>query len=502
MRENKSLNVLGVFPRFLAVAVAVATIPVQAKITLAPIFTDHAVLQRDRDVAIWGLAEPGRKIAVAFFGNEAKTVAGSDGRWRVMLPAMPASREPHTLKVTESRDGWLFDETTDSVEISDVLVGEVWFCSGQSNMECPLWGSHVHFRDRKGVLEASLASLPEIRLAVVERALSAEPKFDAKVDWTPCTPQTCREFSAVGFYYGTTLYRALGVPIGLIGSYWGGTGIETWTPSFGFEAVSATTNMLSRLPNISIPGSTAKPEDIHRAAQQPTVLYNAMVAPVAPYAVRGVIWYQGCNNIKDGDLYCDKMHALYDGWCRAFEQRKMPFYLVQIAPFVYWKGVLPDDQPKLCAAQEKFARSEPSVGMVRSCDVGNVGDIHPNEKDTIGLRLAALALKRLYGFTDIIADSPELNGYELEGNAYRLRFDNVRSWYRYARTPAQFEIAGEDGVYTNAICEISGATLKVYAPGVAQPRHLQYLWRQDHEGSLYNEGSLPLGPFRIDEQGR
>ena len=486
--------------RRLAVACALAALAAQAKIEMGTPFTDGAVLQRGREVPVWGKAEPGRKVTVAFGDAEVSTIACAKGCWKVMLPAMAASRENRVLKVTESEIGWLWDTESDAVEVKDVLVGEVWFASGQSNMECPIWSDWPRYRDGAGGLLTTMTFIPEIRYVKNDRVWSVEPKA-LKAKWRPFMPASFKEktMSAVAFYFARELHLALGVPVGIVDSSWGGTNIDAWTPRCGYDGCDPSLRETAAYKvKADWKAEKDKKGPIGGAQQQPTVLFNGMVDAYAPMAMRGFIWYQGCHNGWESQLYCAKMHALYDGWSKRFENPDLKLYFVQLAPYQQnWTG--------LVAAQNKFVAEEKNAAIAVTADVGNFDDIHPNNKEIVAKRLAVHALKRDYGFDVPEDDSPVLRKAVFGGGKVTLTFDHAKSWYVYAPNrsiePA-FEVAGTNGVWTAAKLQnvkkdgpVTGTDLVVSAPDVPDPVKVRYMGKNRTMGTLYNQASLPLGPF-------
>ena len=286
-----------------------------AAITLGTPFSDGVVLQRGMEVPVWGKADAGKTVTVAFADAEVSTVAGADGKWTVKLPKMCASKESRTMTVTEGESGW-FGSTTDTVEVKDVLVGEVWFASGQSNMECPIIGGGTRYRDGNGTLVTSMLNLPYVRFAKNDHQWSVQPKAVKSQGWRKYEPGSFKGYtlSAVAFYYARELYLALDVPVGIVDSSWGGTNIDAWTPRSGYRDCDPSLTAVADWP---VRQDYVEPRDnrgpIDGPMQQPTVLWNAMVASWAPMAMRGMIWYQGCQNSAEPELYCAKMHALYNG---------------------------------------------------------------------------------------------------------------------------------------------------------------------------------------------
>lgn len=492
-------------------ALAVLTTGVAGGLELGSPFADNMVLQRERPVPVWGWASPQAEVVVRFAGQEIRGRANAEGAWRVNLTPLTASKENRTLEVVSGGE---------RKTVANVLVGEVWLASGQSNMAFPLWGDCPRFRDAQGGMLLRYLRRPYIRLANVStRSYSAKPKHRVTCAWHPVQPGMPEDVSAVAFYYALELYGQLDVPIGVLGAYRSGTNIDAWTPRAG---------ILSRQPQLSQERDwkfVGNPENLSGKAwserygqhpinapyQQPSVLWNEMVAPLVPYAVRGLIWYQGCHNNRPGESerYCDKMHALYNGWAAAFENPDFRLYFAQLAP---WrvpsvKGGI--GWSVLAENQARFAREQPRAGMAVLCDLGNLDDIHPNDKEPVAKRLALHALKDLYGETDLVADSPTLRSYEVRDGRFRLTFDHVRSWYVYVKDRSLaplFEVAGEDGHFVdaklyNAVSDVgvvSGAVLEVGSDKVPSPRRLRYLWKEPWTGALYSDAALPLGVFSVD----
>ena len=470
-----------------------------AKVVSGTPFADNMVLQRGRAVPVWGVADPGEAVTVSFAGQTKKTKACADGKWRVALDPMDASAKNRVMKIAGADN---------AEEIKNVLVGEVWFASGQSNMECPIWGSGSRYRDGQGAVMTAMTIRRNIRYAKNLHKWSVTPLADGKGVWRDFSPESFKatfqhNLSAVAFYYALGLYDALGVPVGIIDSSWGGTNIDAWTPRSGYANHPELADVAA-YPVVSDWKSEMAKGPINRDKQQPTVLYNGMVAGWAPFAMRGMIWYQGCHNGMEAHRYCDKMHALYDGWSKEFDNPGLKFYFVQLAPWKNsWFG--------LQMAQVKFAAEEPNAALVTTCDVGNSWDIHPNDKETVARRLLLHALKRDYGFDNIIDDPPALKSWKIDGNKFVMSFSNASKWYVYNADYSEaegFEIAGKDGKFVPAKIENKGANSTLYgpekelvvsAPEVAEPCCIRYLAAKPCIGSLYSfDSGLPLGPFEID----
>lgn len=483
-------------------------------------FGDGMVLQRDRPVPVWGTARPNETVKVTFGAAEVLTTADAEGAWRVDLPAMPASKRGQSLSVTSAGDAR-------GQSLSDVLVGEVWIVSGQSNCELPLVGDVPHFSDRQGRLVAGMTRQPNIRFAYASTyqwSRVERKELRERVSWKPFLPQHLKggkSFSAMGVYFALDLYAALDIPVGLVGVYWGGTAIEPWIPREAFANLAG--YEWCRDWQYVDDKDWKNLADKHRLPypnSQPSGLWNDMVAPWAPMAVRGVLWYQGCSNslrsgMDEGDGYRRLMHAFYDSWSARFANPDLKLYFVQLAPFDNWWDIQ--------LAQSRFAAEEKNAALVPTCDIGNLHDIHPNEKGTVGKRLAALALSRDYGFTDLVAEAPTVRTCVAEDERVVLSFDRAERWYLYNAdwsVDVPFELAGADGVWhkaklmnennglTNTVPwktkgTISGKDLVLRSEGVSEPRRVRCLHERPWAGFLYADSGLPLGPFECTvEEGK
>jgi len=508
-------------PTLAAVLGAAVLAPLWAQVELPQIFSDNMVLQREIKVPVWGKAAPGSDVKIGFAGQSVTVKADNDGKFKAYLEPLKASKNAQVLTVAD-KDG--------AVSVNNVLVGEVWLCGGQSNMEWPL------VRANNGEAEAAKADNQMIRLFQVVKTYNAEPqvKFDNR-SWTAANPESAKSFSAVGYFFGREINEKLDVPVGLINSNWGGTRIEPWTPPVGFAAEPLLKN-ISRSVEAKIPGTAVNKEITAKVKQnyqnwlknfddavangttpipeppeypaelkyvvdnrQPTMLYNAMINPMVPFAMRGALWYQGEANLGDGALYTVKMRALLNGWKEVFENPDFKFFFVQLAPYNY--GGDGYALPVIWEAQQNFADNEKDAGMAVINDVGNVKDIHPTDKLTVGRRLSNLALNRLYGQKDIKADSPSLKKYEVSGNIMVLEFNNAESFVLPSGSTKNFEIAGNNGVFYVADVKLDGNKIILSSDKVAKPLLARYAWKQDITGDVYNEAKLPLGAFRVGEAG-
>ncbi len=465
----------------LAAAVSLAA-SAQAAVKLPAIIGDNMVLQRDQPLPIWGWDDPGAKITVKLGSAEATATACEKGKWSVVLPAMPAGG-PHTLSVMG----------TTTVEVKEVLVGEVWICSGQSNMEWPVAASN-NPQD-----EIAAGDHPRIRHIKINHVPADKPQEEAPSGgWQVSSPQTVANFTAAGYFFGRELEKELDVPIGLIGSNWGGTRIEPWTPPVGFQQVAALKDIADNLANFP-----ARNADGNINHQSPLALYNGMIHPLAPYAFRGAIWYQGESNNGEGMLYHEKMKALIGGWRAVWNRGEgsgnppMPFLFVQLAPFKY--GGNPAALPGIWEAQTATL-SVPDTGMAVTVDISDIKDIHPRNKQDVGKRLALWALAKTYGKADLVYSGPLYKSMKVDGNKIRIAFEHVGGGLvsRDGKPLTWFTIAGEDKNFVEAKAEIDGESVVVSADAVANPVAVRFGWHQEAEPNLSNKAGLPASPFRTD----
>ncbi|HPC49041.1 MAG TPA: sialate O-acetylesterase [Kiritimatiellia bacterium] len=489
---------------------------VQAAVRMPKIFGDGMVLQQQVAVPVWGWAAPGERVTVTFAGQSKETAAKADGTWSLKLDALQASSEPARLEVRGAN----------ALTFSDVVVGEVWFCSGQSNME---WTMRSVDHAEK---EIAAANLPLIRHFKAPKRVSGLPLDDVNAVWEKTSPAGIGDESAVAFLFGRRLHQVLNVPIGLINCSWGGTRIEPWTPLCGFEGIPALEGILrnaqKRVEQVS-PGSTSYKathqtyftrlqewiaESEKRLAanqavtampeyppvfsfrnQDPTVLFNGMVAGLVPYAIRGAIWYQGCSNNGEGMLYLEKTKALVKGWRQVWGQGDFPYYLVQLAPYTY--GGNPENLPGIWEAQAAVPAAIPNTGYTVINDIGNIRDIHPRNKQDVGLRLANQALNRTYGRSEIAWAGPVYRSFAIEGQTVCVTFDHAEGLKtRDGQPPTWFEICGEDGRFVKADAKIDGTSVILSASSVSAPKAMRFAWNQIAEPNLVNGIGLPAGAFR------
>lgn len=473
--------------RALAVLVGIASIfcaaATQADVRLPKVFGDHMVIQQGQPIVVWGWAEAGEKVSVDLAGNKGEATTASDGKWTVKVMP-PAAGGPYELTISGKN----------SVKLSDVLVGEVWLCSGQSNMEWSVQQS-LNAQD-----EIAAANHPKIRHIKIPHTPSDKPQDDVNTNgWQVCSPQTVGSFTAVGYYFGRNLQQALDVPVGLIGSNWGGTRIEPWTPPVGFRQVPALKDIADNLANFPSRTKNEKTKTEGINQQSPLALYNGMIHPLVPYSIRGAIWYQGESNNGEGMLYHEKMRALIGGWRSLWNREDMPFYFVQLAPWKY--NADPTNLAGIWEAQ-LATLSVPNTGMAVTVDIGDVKDIHPRNKQEVGRRLALWALAKTYG-KELVYSGPLYDSHKIEGDKVRISFKHTGGGLiaRDGKSLTHFEIAGEDGKFVPATATIDGATVIVHSDQVAKPIAVRFAWHQEAEPNLSNQEGLPASPFRTKSSG-
>jgi sialate O-acetylesterase len=457
-----------------SLAIAASAAPARAQAQLASPFGDHMVLQRGRPLPIWGTAAPGERVQVAFREASAETQADERGHWRVELPPQELG-EPATLKVS----------ATNTLELADVLVGEVWLCSGQSNME---WSVARCGDAEKEIAEATR---PTIRLYTVKRATSAEPQSALQGSWQVCAPETVKDFSATAYYFGRELSRHLGVPIGLLHSSWGGTPVEAWIAPQDLREEPGARALLAKWEE-RIAADAKQGGSPHA----PSRLYNAMIAPLVPFALRGAIWYQGESNASRAAEYRALFPRLLHSWRAAWGQGDFGFYFVQLANF------RTNADPRMWAElreAQTLALSLPATGMAVTIDIGNSTDIHPKNKQDVGKRLALWALAEEYG-RDLVRSGPLYRRATVRGSAVEIAFDHARGLAtRDGEAPRGFELAGSDRVYHPAEARLEGERVILSSSAVPRPVAARYAWKDDPlEANLQNGAGLPASPFRSD----
>ncbi len=433
------------------------------------LFAEGAVLQQGIKVPVWGTAKDGEKVTVSFQGQEVSTTA-KDGRWRADLAPLKAGG-PFEMNIVGEN----------TIKLGNILVGEVWIASGQSNMQWPVKQSDNPEQTAKE------SANPQIRLITIPRRATPEPQSDIDAKWQECGPESVPDFSAVAYFFGRDLQKHLNVPVGLISTNYGGTPAEAWT-SHGALAAVPSLQSLAAIPATDQPNS-------------PAGLYNAMIHPLVPYAIRGAIWYQGESNAARAYEYRTLFSTMIKDWRAQWGEGNFPFLLVQLAPFMKI-----DYEPKDCAwaelrdAQLFATQSLPAVGMAVITDVGQDIDIHPKWKAPVGARLALAARALAYG-EKVAYSGPEFDQQQIDGNRVTLSFKHTDGGLVAQGGGALygFTVAGEDRKFVNANAEIQGDKVIVWSSAVPKPVGVRFGWANFPLVNLWNGAGLPASPFRSDD---
>ncbi|HSI14395.1 MAG TPA: sialate O-acetylesterase [Chthoniobacter sp.] len=478
-----------------------------AAVKLPALFSDHAILQRGMPLPVWGTADPNEDVTVTLADQTQTTKAGADGKWKVVLKPL---KEAESLTLTV--------KGTNTLTVNDVAVGEVWVNSGQSNMSFPLRN------DASAEASAAASADPQLRFFTVGANASDTPLETVPGKWASASPTTSPLFSAVGYYFARELRKALKVPVGMLSSSVGGTPAEAWTSHEAlasnpelkaiFEAQEtaiktwpqAVENYQKNEPklieawqaraekakvaNQPIPRKPVSPEDPTKNKRRPSGLYNAMIAPLQPYAIRGAIWYQGEANSQRGRQYRTLFPAMITDWRKAWGEGDFPFFFVQIAPHQA-------QLPELREAQLLTSQNLPHTGMAVITDYGEATNIHPKHKEPVGTRLSLAARALTYG-EKIEYSGPTFDSLKIDGGKALLKFQHAAGLTAKDGELKGFTIAGEDKNFVPAKAEIKGDTVTISAEQVSKPTAVRYGWANIPDGNLYNEAGLPASPFRTD----
>jgi sialate O-acetylesterase len=503
---SESMNVLKALCTSLLLTTCVAA---RGEVRLPKLISDHAVLQRERPIHLWGWATPGARLLVHFHEQEAAADADAVGRWSVYLKPELAGG-PYVLRVTG--DG-------DEVKVSDVLMGDVWFASGQSNMEMPLSGFPPSATVKDAEKEIAAAKNPKLRLLLVTHQSSDIPLTDITTTWTECTPETAKSFSAVAYFFGREIAAKEGVAIGLIDSSWGGTPADSWVsldtlgtnamllPAFASRArfaeqeVDLDQQMMVERREDAEAKAAGKPTPGHpwhpdAISWMPAGLYNGMIAPFAPMTIKGFLWYQGETNsgVDRAPYYESLFGALIGDWRMHFAQGNLPFLYVQISSFSS-----PAEEWGLIREQQRRVLSVANTAMTVSLDVGLDGNVHPPDKQTVGKRLALTARALAYG--EAVPDSgPEFREATTELTkenkvAMRVWFDHADGLTYENKGDGSFEVAGPDHKFFSAQATVQGDTVLVTSAAVAHPSYVRYGWTSVVHDYLRNSVGLPASTF-------
>lgn len=501
-----------------------------ADVSLPALFTDGLVLQQGKPIAVWGKAAADEDVTVRFAGQTQVTRADLDGKWRLSLDPLPANATPAEMTITGKN----------TVTLKNILVGEVWLCSGQSNMQWTV------SKSANAAQEVAAANFPQIRMFSVQRATALEPVSDVTGSWQEASPATVGSFSAVAYFFGRHLHQVLKVPVGLINTSWGGTRIEAWTSQESLRERPCAAQMLSDWEGLrgswdaaaetakfevareewqaqvkkitaanaalpanqkqKLPAAPKPADDPSKTPHYPATLFNAMVAPLIPYTLQGAIWYQGESNQKRAFQYQELLPNLINDW-RTRWNDEFSFLIVQLASYGNGQSPatepgIPDTWAELQEAQYLTSITLAKTGLVVTNDIGEEKDIHPKNKQEVGRRLALWALARDYGRTETVPSGPLFKNSLIEGNQVRLQFEHASGGLK-TRDGAElrhFQIAGEDQRWHWAEAKIVGEEVLVSSPAVAAPVGVRYAWASWPTGAnLVNLQGLPASSFRTDE---
>ncbi len=490
------------------------------------IFADHMVLQRNLPIVLWGTATEGEKVSVRLKGSgddptdDQASGTTTGGKWQVKLPPLPAGG-PYTLTITgDDMAG------NDTVQINDVLVGEVWLCSGQSNMERQLGPRPPQPEVVNWQQEVADANHPEIRQYYVTQTKSDEPAATVQGSWAVCSPQTAANFSAVGYFFARDLQQTLNVPVGIIHSSWGGTPIKGWTSREGMQAdpdlkkisdddeaaikkyEAELADYKTKEPDLlaqydkdaalasqngtPAPQKPKPPEDPFGWGCGCSVLYNGMIAPLEPYTIRGVVWYQGESDSGHGKLYQANLPAMIADWRKAWGEGDFPFLIVQIAPNSAW-------DPAIREAQLLTWKKTPGTAMIVTTDIGST-NMHPPHKQLVGERLNLAARALVYG-EKVEYSGPVYEKVDLLGNQAILHFSHVGGGLVAQNGDLKgFEISGDGHNFVPAKAQIQGDTVVATSDQVPNPQSVRFGWAPIPDDNLFNKEGLPASPFRTDPE--
>ena len=491
----------------------------RADVKLPSIFSDHMVLQKNVAVPVWGWADPGEKVTVSIAGQTQTATSDATGNWKLKLEKLAAD-SPLTMTVTGNN----------SIVIQDVLVGEVWLASGQSNMQLSVNDVTNAWKEKAS------AKFPQIRMFTVGRHPAITPQTNCDGQWVICSPETVGNFSAAAYFFGRELRQKLGVPVGLIHASWGGTPIETWSSMASMEAkpelapvlknwqatlhpydeekaqtqyVQALESWTNNAAKLKAEGKTVPPQPQKKGEPRldknyPANLFNGMIAPIIPYAIRGAIWYQGENNAANdlAKLYSIQLSLMIQDWRQRWDEGDFPFAWVQLPNFhPRTTNVVETNYNNWCVIREGMllTLAMTNTGMAITVDVGEANNIHPKNKQAVGHRLALWALATVYG-QDIPYSGPLLDGQEIKGDEIILSFKHTDGGLvAKAGDLKGFAIAGENHQWTLATARIQGSQVIVSSPDVKLPKAVRYAWAANPDCNLFNGAGLPASPFRTDD---
>jgi sialate O-acetylesterase len=469
----------------LSVLVCTAPLAAWADVSLNNMFGDHMVLQQGIKNKVWGKADPGEAVTVTLGPQSHSTAAAADGSWHVFLDPVAEYGGPHTLTV----------KGQNTVTFNDVLIGEVWVCSGQSNMA---WGVN---QANDPDLEKAAAKFPTIRFISVPQVGTQEPQWNFKGKWAVCTPETVGEFSAVGYFFGRQLHQTLGVPVGLIDNAWGGSAAEAWVKRDKLAAHPTLKSIHERWLKLE---TAEKPDEKQlKSNHRPANIHSGVLTPSIGYGIRGAIWYQGESNAGRAHQYRELFPFMIASWREEWGLGDFPFYWVQLADFMAEKAEPAESAwAELREAQTMTMKAVPNGGEAVIIDLGEGKDIHPKQKQDVAKRLARWALAETYKVPGIVCRSPRYRAMEKSGNKLVLSFDDVAGGWRPfdVAEPIGFTIAGADKQFVTAQAAIANdGRIEVWSDAVAEPVAVRYAWADNPVCNMYSAAGLPLTPFRTDD---
>lgn len=473
--------------RFLTAAILLAGSwhACQAKITLPDILSDNMVLQQQTDARLWGWSDPNADITIKTSWNRQtyQTKADKDGKWFATVPTPEASYTPCTIEISDGNP----------IMLQNILIGDVWFCAGQSNMEMPLNGFENCPIEGANQEIALASQWKGIRVATIERDGQTAPVDQCRGKWETSNPQNAPRFSATAFFFAQMVNKVLDIPVGIINCSWGGSSVEGWLPR---EIVSTYSDI-----DLERDIRKVQPGDWWHW-MSPTIMYYGMLQPLQNYTIKGFLWYQGEANVGKHQTYAKRLKTMVELWRKEWNLGELPFYFVEIAPFGSKDGV---NSAFLREAQYKAETLIPNSAMVCTNDLVEpyeANNIHPKNKKTVGERLAYQALSKTYGIQGIEADSPAYQSMTVEGNAAILNFNHAESGFNRMNGLVGFEMAGEDQVFYPAQAEVRWEDqrnqIRVTCDKVPQPVAVRYAFRDFLIGNVTNLRGLPLIPFRTD----
>ncbi|MCG8578960.1 MAG: sialate O-acetylesterase [Bacteroidales bacterium] len=450
---------------------------------LASVFGDHMVLQRDQKVPVWGTSSPFTKISVFFAGQKKNTVSNSEGKWIVKLDPMKGTGQGSELII----------KAKEKIVIKDVVVGEVWLCSGQSNMYQPLGG--YNGQPTFGATDAlKKANNIQLRLFHVNKKGSAHPLDTLKAfkGWSIASAESILDYSAIAYFFGQQLQEVLDVPVGMIHTSWGGSRVQAWMSN----------SCISKYQQVNLEGKNLQKNTNHT----PTLLYNAMIHPLIPFAIRGALWYQGESNRKEPELYKTYFSAMVKDWRSRWNIGNFPFYYVQIAPYKYngdEVGIYnkEDNSAFIREAQQTCLQTIPNSGMAVTIDIGEKDCIHPAKKKEVADRLLYLALNKTYNQTAFKCGGPVYDSMEVKNDGILLKFKNIPKGLNAPNGLHGFEIAGENHVFYPAMAKLANnkQAILVKSDEVKNPVAVRYAWRNWTVGTLFDNFLFPVSSFRTDD---